>query len=55
MTHSRKLPKDILERSDSEVVEMLLGKRVKKGLDKVSQAFEKKTDYQVHGETISGF
>lgn len=37
---SKKLPRNILERPDSEAVGMLLGKRVKKGLDKEAQAFE---------------
>lgn len=42
MTQSPKLPKDILDRPDDEVVEKLLGKRVKKGLAKVAQDFENK-------------
>lgn len=43
MTHStRRLPKDILDRPDSEAVELLLGKRVKKCLDQVAQDFENK-------------
>lgn len=43
MTHSkRQLPKNILERSDAETIEIILGKRVKRGLDEVAQAFENK-------------
>lgn len=43
MTRSkRQLPKNILERSDSETLEIILGKRVKRGLDEVAQAFENK-------------
>ena len=43
MSHStRKLPKDILDRPDSEVVEKLLGKRITKGLAKEVQDFENK-------------
>ena len=42
MTQSPKLPKDILDRPDDEVVEKLLGKRIKKGLNEVAQDFENK-------------
>lgn len=42
MTQSPKLPSDILDRPDEEVIEQLLGKRIKKGLSEVAQDFENK-------------
>ena len=38
----RKLPKDITERPDAEAVELILGKRVKKELDRIVQETAKK-------------
>ena len=40
----RKLPKNITERPDSEAVELVLGKRIKKALDKAIQDVNKKFD-----------
>lgn len=37
-----KLPKDVTERSDSEVMDLVLGKRVHKELDKKLQETESK-------------
>ena len=38
----RKLPSDIVQRSDAEAVEIILGKRIKKELDKAVQRTDKK-------------
>ena len=38
----RKLPKDIESRPDSEVIEFIFGKRIKKELDKAVKEIEKK-------------
>ena len=38
----RKLPKDIESRPDSEVIEMIFGKRIKKELDKAAKEIDKK-------------
>ena len=38
----RKLPKDIESRPDSEVIELIFGKRVKKELDRIVQEVDKK-------------
>ena len=38
----RKLPKDIASRPDSEVIELIFGKRVKKELDRIVQEVDKK-------------
>ena len=38
----RKLPPDVVQRSDSEAVEMILGKQVKRELDKPVQRTDKK-------------
>ena len=38
----RKLPKDIESRPDSEVIEIIFGKRIKKELDKAVEEIEKK-------------
>ena len=47
---SRKLPRNILDRPDSEAVGILLGKRVKKGLDSEAQAFEQKPITKLMGQ-----
>ena len=39
----RKLPKNITERPDAEAMELVLGKRVKKELDKVVQDVDRKS------------
>ena len=39
----RTLPKNITERPDADALELILGKRVKKELDKVVQAIDKKS------------
>lgn len=38
----KKLPRDVIQRSDSEAVELILGKRVKKELDRAVQRTDKK-------------
>lgn len=38
----RKLPKDIVHKSDDEALEKIFGKRVKRELDKTVQESEKK-------------
>ena len=38
----RKLPRDVVKRSDSEAVEIILGKQVKRELDKAVQSTDKK-------------
>ena len=38
----RKLPKDIESRPDSEVIELIFGKRIKMELDKAVKEIEKK-------------
>ena len=37
-----KLPKDILDRSDSEVAEIIFGKRLKRELDKEIESIDRK-------------
>ena len=38
----RKLPKDIESMPDSEVIELIFGKRIKKELDKAAKEIDKK-------------
>ena len=38
----RKLPRDVVQRNDSDAVEMILGKQVKRELDKAVQTTDKK-------------
>ena len=51
MSHSskkkRKLPKDITERSDAEALTLIMGKPIKRELDKVAHSSKKKGDSDV--------